>query len=514
MPLDIEKYKEIQALRVNQWLEEWEKCNYSPDNHTRQPEKHFYIFTMPAIILKRLSGIYRRKLISGERRINDLGIQRKHEPIRSIEIGEYIRYGYPYSDLGSIKQRSGQFEDLKKPGWLPTSIVLNIIPEKDIRRGKSVHKDDLIKIREKNNSEIKIILPKSFTSIDWDSKQLPPIEIIDGQHRLWAFEDDKLINDIDGVYDLPIVAFFGLDISWQAYLFWTINIRPKRINASLAFDLFPLLRTEDWFERFHGHSIYREVRAQELTEHLWSHPDSPWYNHINMLGESGLDKPMVSQSAWVRSLLATFIKNWEGKGRSKKFGGLFGAQAGSDDEVLSWDRNQQVAFIISVGKSLRKFIFHNEYTWSKNLRKDMKFEINNDPAFYGPYSLLNTDQGIRGLLYITNDYFYKIITQLDLFEWSIDANSNNDEENISEAINDINNSESFKILESLSEGLSSFDWRSSAAPGLEPEEELIKKTFRGSGGYREIRICLLKHLAVCKGDIGKNSKALLDDLES
>ncbi len=80
------------------------------------------------------------------------------------------------------------------------------------------------------------------------------------------------------------MAFYGLDVSWQAYLFWTINIKPKRINPSLAFDLYPLLRAEDWLDKAEGHYVYRESRSQELTEALWSNPDSPWYDRINMLG--------------------------------------------------------------------------------------------------------------------------------------------------------------------------------------------------------------------------------------
>ena len=86
--------------------------------------------------------------------------------------------------------------------------------------------------------------------------------MIDGQHRLWAFEGEELAGD----YELPVIAFVGLDLSWQAYLFYTINIKPKKINTSLAFDLYPLLRTEEWLNKFEGPAIYRETRAQELVE--------------------------------------------------------------------------------------------------------------------------------------------------------------------------------------------------------------------------------------------------------
>src|SRR5437879_3571748 len=138
-----------------------------------------------------------------------------------------------------------------------------------------------------------IKLPVAFKA-KW-APRVRPLEVIDGQHRLWSFAE----SGEDKNFELPVVAFHGLDISWQAYLFWTINIKPKRINPSLAFDLYPLLRTEDWLQRFAGHAIYRETRSQELVEALWSHPQSPWQGQIDMLGER--PRQQVSQAAWVRS---------------------------------------------------------------------------------------------------------------------------------------------------------------------------------------------------------------------
>ena len=168
--------------------------------------------------------------------------------------------------------------------------------------------------------------------------------MIDGQHRLWAFPSD----DLNGYFELPVVAFVGLDLSWQAYLFYTINIRPKKINASLAFDLYPLLRTEAWLTKFEGHVIYRETRAQELVDLLWSYPESPWYHRINMLGERRNKGLTVTQASWVRSLLASFVKNWEG--RRISIGGLFGSTVGEHNTVLPWSRSEQAAFLILIGE--------------------------------------------------------------------------------------------------------------------------------------------------------------------
>lgn len=125
-----------------------------------------------------------------------------------------------------------------------------------------------------------------------------------------------------------MVAFVGVDVSWQAYLFWTTNIKPKRINASLAFDLYPLLRTESWLNRFQGIAAYRETRAQELADIFMrsctgypAAPRGPWASRGG-----------VSQAAWIRSLGATYVRPSEGRG--VKLGGLFGAPVGEDELAL------------------------------------------------------------------------------------------------------------------------------------------------------------------------------------
>ena len=157
----------------------------------------------------------------------------------------------------------------------------------DQRKGRSVADGDHVRIQDGDGLTARVLLPDGFASPLWRPRALPPIEIIDGQHRLGAFDDPQEL----GGYDLPVVAFYGLDVTWQAYLFYTINIRPVRINASLAFDLYPLLRTERWLEdeQPQGPRVYRETRAQEIVRALYGHPNSPWLDRINMLGEPGMN---------------------------------------------------------------------------------------------------------------------------------------------------------------------------------------------------------------------------------
>lgn len=492
----------IQALKVKQWLQTWESVEFDEKEKRSKPDPHFYMFSISAKSLKKLSGVYRRSAKDRRSAADEFGIQRKHDPERSETIREYVINGYPWSDLSASKRESGDFEDLKKPGWLPTAIVVNILKEDDTRRKKNVSKKDLITINENKGNLSEIILPEKFNSDYWSFENLPPIEIIDGQHRLWAFED----SDLEDGYDLPVVAFHGLDISWQAYLFYTINISPKKINRSLAYDLYPLLRTEDWLERFEGHIIYRETRAQELVDMLYSHPESPWYQWINMLGDTGGSK-MNSQSAWIRSLLATFVKKFEGRGT--KIGGIFGVKKDKDHEtVLPWGREEQVALLIYIGKGIKEHISESKSLWAQKLREGEQLNIdadNKDPAFYGKNTLLNHDQGIRALLQIINDFLYLLYEDLELESVFSNQQIGNQEEIISSNLDEIRSSKKLdKLLNEILLILSKFDWRSYGADGLSEEQKSKKAGYRGSGGYKVLRIELVKFL-------NDNSKAKIKE---
>jgi len=494
--------KEIAAIKVNQWLDDWNKIEFSEESFRREPLPYFFIFKMAASDLKALSGIQKRTTEGGLPRSSDFGIQRLHDKKRSAVISEFVKYGYPWSELSESKRSSGEFEDLRKPGWLPTSIVVNILNPDVMRPGQTLSDADRLLIKEETNDFAKILLPEGFSGRKWKPSAEYPVEVIDGQHRLWAFENE----DFSGDFELPVVAFFGLDVSWQAYLFWTINIKPVRINASLAFDLYPLLRTEDWLEKFEGPAIYRETRAQELVEALWTYPQSPWYQRINMLGEAG--KPFVSQAAWVRSLVATYIKSWES--RRSSLGGLFGAKMGKNQTVLPWNRIQQAAFLITIWRSLEETISDCKYDWAKGLRNEEQdsFFSSVDPAFGSTNSLLNTDQGVRTVLNITNDLFYINSDNLKLAQWQVE----NDDE-IAVAISSLEkNKPIMGYINKLTTGLSKYDWRTSNASNLTEDQRTLKLAFRGSGGYKELRRQLLKLLMSEAEPIGSSAKEVMKAL--
>ena len=499
----------IPALKVRQWLVDWDVILWDPDEKRAEPQHWFYQFSMAAADLKTLSGVYARTT----RRTTasqDMGIQRRHEKGRSEEIHKFVKFGYPWSDLSEAKRTSGNFEDLRQPGWLPTSIVVNILTSEDKRLDKSVSMSDLVEIVDSDNGVASVFLPESFNAKDWQPETIPPIEVIDGQHRLWAFDGEELAGD----YEFPVIAFVGLDLSWQAYLFYTINIKPKKINASLAFDLYPLLRTEEWLTKFEGHAIYRETRAQELVDLLWSHSESPWHHRINMLGERGNRGLMVTQAAWVRSLLASFVKSWEG--HRVQIGGLFGSTVGQHKTVLSWNRADQAAFLIVMGQMIQKAIAERDDLWIEALRGQelpslfQEAEDVPDLAFFGQNTLMNQDQGIRILLQVVNDLCFVRADELALYDWGGEQEDEEDQAQITASIHSLREKERIiAFLEELSESLATYDWRASSGPGLTEEERTLKAAFRGSGGYKDLRRDVLNHIANSQGNVAQSAKEIL-----
>lgn len=478
----------VPALRVKQWLLEWDEVLFDESLHRREPPKHFYVTTMRASHLRALSDVHRRSTKDRTSGVSDTNSQRPHNEARSKEIAEFVRHGFPWSTLSGAQKRSGDFDDLKKPGWLPTAIVANVLTSQDERDGDRVDSGDLLGVVDGEVfSEIR--LPSGLNAT-WRPKGVAPIEIIDGQHRLWAFNDDE-----DPDYELPVVFFHGLDSSWQAYLFYVINLKPTKINTSLGFDLYPLLRTEDWLDtgRADGPIIYRETRAQELTEALWSHPSSPWQGRIDMLGTEG--RRFVSQAAWIRSLLQTFLKKWESN--RSPVGGLYGAPAGSSQMVLPWNRAQQAAFLIHAWSQVQASIALTKSTWAMALRTET-LDIDPDPAFAGPKTLANTDQGVRAILYVFNDLCYLRADDLHLRDWvATDFTERLDEGSVSEALASLSQEEGLvSYLASISDGLASYDWRTFSAPGLTMNEENLKARYRGSSGYKALRDDVLRHLSL------------------
>jgi len=508
--MDMRDRRTIPVITVHQWLSEWDDVPWNDDEMRGEPPEYFLLFALSAYNLRRLSGIRRRSVASGLPRREDIGIQRRHDKRRSAEIRDYIRHGYPWANLSRAKRESGRFDHFKKPGWLPTAIVVNIRTDGAQPDGRFLPADDALVLSAEEEREVReIALPRGLDSADW-SPEVAPIEVIDGQHRLWAFEGSESVRD----FELPVVAFVDLDVSWQAYLFWSINVSPKRISPSLAYDLYPLLRTEEWLNQTEDHIVYRKARAQEITELLWLHGDSPWQDRINMLGETPTEfgVPAVTQSSWVASLAATYLKKTSGRGI--RIGGLFGApltsQPGSE---LGWSRPQQAAFIILLWRTMADAVTATEAGWATSLREEPGHggvDEEADPAFAGEHSLLCTDAGVRGFLDVTNSIFFVASESID-FEATFDAYSESDTDlpddtetavaEVTAAIDALSAHEIERLMAELAAALADYDWRTYSAASLssDPDEKNRKRAFRGSGGYAAMREELLRHLQEKQG---------------
>lgn len=525
--------QEIKALKVKQWIDgEWDQVLMEESMRRRPPPHHFYIFSISAYDLKKLSGIYRRG--NSERPAEDIGIQRQHIKERSREILRYVRDGFPLSRIKREKLLDpNEAPSLKMPGWIPTSIVANILIDRDTRGPNMRHVDsqDLLQVDDISSDMARIVLPQHMHEAGW-KPVIHPIEIIDGQHRLWAFEDEnrgifneEFMNKLKSI-EIPVVAFVGLDISWQAYLFYTINQLPKKIDKSMVFDLYPLLRTEDWLLRFEGAGVYREARAQDLTTIMWMNEESPWHDRILRFGrERGPNDGIgrVTQASFIRNLLSTFIRPWIYK-EYKRIGGLFGAPLGRHNLNLSWSREQQGAFLITIWKILRDEVIVSESVWANHILElerqriensdqagslfddfdeDETNEVDRNVIFSGKYTILATDQGVRGYMSVINDILFIAeesgITNLSSWIWDkyTDIESN-DNKLINEALAEIEEMipGEISIVRAIANCLASFDWRLSSA--LNREEDVNKynqqSVYRGGVGYGQIRINLLEHL--------------------
>jgi DNA phosphorothioation-associated DGQHR protein 1 len=141
------------------------------------------------------------------------------------------------------------------------------------------------KVIDLDNGVSKIIIPKQF----------PLAAIIDGQHRLRAFE---FVTVPERFSELELVCsvYFDLPNSYQAFLFATINSNQKRVDRSLALEQFGFNvddeKEEAWTpEKF---SVF-------LSRKLNIDKNSPFHRHIKVAPLSAENLFQDGQWFWVIS---------------------------------------------------------------------------------------------------------------------------------------------------------------------------------------------------------------------
>lgn len=490
----------IPLIRVNQWLDLW---NVSTSNsELGKAPRHFYVASMSLAQLRVLCGVNKRTKVVRKKTSKGAGFQRELDVSRTKTIARYIQYGYPVSS--DVKLNIKENASLIHPGWLPTPILINILVKDDERwvGGEKVKVKDseLIRLDKEECGREVLIIPNNL-QLGGASGKVKPIEIIDGQHRVFAVDE---IENLDASYQVPVVVFVGLPQTWQAYLFWVINVEPKKINPSLAYDLYPELRSEEWLEIKDGSRIYRDHRAQELADIMWRHPSSPWKDRIELFGNRVAGH--VSNATFIRSLVSSFLRNANQRGL---VGGLFSSIILNGEKyVVPWKRVQQAAFLIFCWKKIKE----SAVKMKKDL--DEKYRIKNSqaeqdldescdlPALLGsPVSLLTTDQGISAVHSILNLFCIKKWEDLGLVEWTVqDAEDDLDDETIEHAIGNLKKNKKLdQFLSDLAEALvTEFDWRTSGALNLSEDEQKLRAAYRGGSGYSLLRRDILQKLKESK----------------
>src|SRR5262249_47666355 len=118
------------------------------------------------------------------------------------------------------------------------------------------------------------------------------------------------------------------------------------------------------------------------------------------------------------------------------------------------------------------------------------------------------DQGVRGFLHVLNDICFTSAPRLGLRSWNVGSAAASDTNAVTLCLQSLRRQPVADWLSRFSQGLATFDWRTSGLPSLSEEERRQKLVFRGSSGYKELRLQLLEHLVDLQDDVGDAARRL------
>ncbi|MEA2719120.1 MAG: hypothetical protein QOJ39_984 [Candidatus Eremiobacteraeota bacterium] len=226
-----------------------------------QPIGIFYATALAASQLAEIAYADVRHLETSTTEVEQyMGIQRKLDPGRLLEIEEYV------------KTVDASF---------PTSIVIAVADERSMTF---------------DERDSRLTFYDVFEDDEGPAGPHREIaRILDGQHRLAG------LNRASRDFDLAITVFPTIDIADQAYIFATVNLAQTKVNRSLVFDL----------------SEYSRNRSPEKSCHyvavtLNRAPGSPFHDLIKRLGSAtpGVAGETLTQATFVQCLLPYITKNW------------------------------------------------------------------------------------------------------------------------------------------------------------------------------------------------------------
>ena len=173
----------------------------------------------------------------------------------------------------------------------PNSIILGANFDQD---GNLIEDPNIRWRVEEENGHYTLVMP---------SDELKIATIIDGQHRLSGFEFSERKS-----MDLLCSVFIDLPAPYQAYIFATININQKKVDKSLAYDLFGF-RVDDEPKELWSPEKLAVFITRKLNKH-----SKPLENKIRLGAPSDIDtestdRPLVSLSTIVDGIMKLITGN-------------------------------------------------------------------------------------------------------------------------------------------------------------------------------------------------------------
>ena len=253
--------------------------------------------------------------------------------------------------------------------------------------------------------------------------EAPLASIIDGQHRLEGFRNVEKADRLE--MDLPCAVYINLPRPYQAKIFATININQKRVDKSLAYELFGYDLSESnsdkWppdmlgvylaraLEGKDGSPFKKHVRLallEETNDKEESVKAADWEVSVACLVEGVTrlisEKPQVDRSALAsgktkdRSLLPadnTALRQLYIDGKDKTLLDLIMAYFNAVDEIL-WSSREEGSFVTRTVGVLALFDVLREALKANRLDTENMFSSSKD--------LLRSAQGIN----FSDDFFH------------------------------------------------------------------------------------------------------------
>lgn len=240
----------------------------------KQKDKDIYIFSADPGYIRKLVKI-------SDISKSDKNFQRPFDERRIREIKRYL--------LGEDKlYKKGR--DVYAKGFIPNSIVLNLSSKYKIT---------------KNNDNFYIDFPEKSNFKKYENT----IEVIDGQHRLLAF-DEECMKELQN-YKMCFVAFINLNENEKKEVFMVLNERQKTVDKNI------LLRQKKLLNLM----LDEEETRYEIISKFNDDKSSPLYEKIIMAGEKikyGLKAKQIDE-IFEKSKIINKLINSKGQVDDKRY---------------------------------------------------------------------------------------------------------------------------------------------------------------------------------------------------